>query len=314
MIVIKRLSEIDFADGREVVATIGNFDGLHRGHQAIMKRVTGRARQRDGWAAVISFHPHPLRVIRPQNAPRLMLTSAQKAALLEAMGIDVFVMIPFDASLADMPAEAFIREILVDGVGVREIYVGPDFRFGRGRAGDVALLAKLGEELGFSAEGIAPVMDQGQRISASAIRDLLTAGDADQAARLLGRPFTLVGTIVHGEGRGGSLLVPTANLAPENQFLPARGVYVTRTLWSGKEILGLTNIGIRPTFGYQRIVVETHLMEFRGNLYGERVELQILHRLREERKFSSAAELKEQIERDIEDFSAWRREAPTDDA
>ncbi|MDQ7006777.1 MAG: riboflavin biosynthesis protein RibF [Acidobacteriota bacterium] len=308
MKVIRKLDELHLAARGGIVATIGNFDGLHLGHQAIMARVTSRAADLSLASAVVTFHPHPLRVLRPERAPRLMLTGAQKQALVEQAGIDVLVVLPFHRRLADMPAEAFVEQVLVRGLAIRELYVGPDFRFGRDRAGDVDLLARLGKSHGFLARGVEPVLDEGRRISASGIRRLLADGHVAQAGRLLGRPFTLVGTIVHGEGRGTTLLVPTANLAPENQFLPARGVYITRTRWGGRSRLGVTNVGIRPTFGFRRIVVETFLVDFEGDLYGQRVELELLERLREERKFGSAAELRAQIQRDIEAFKAWREE------
>ncbi len=309
MKVVRRLEELSGTAPGGVVATIGNFDGLHLGHQAIMARVTSRAAELDLASAVITFHPHPLRVLRPERAPRLMLTGAQKQALVGQAGIDAMVVLPFHRRLADMPAEAFVEQVLVRGLGVKELYVGPDFRFGRDRAGDVELLTRLGRSHGFLARGVEPVLHEGRRISASAIRQLLADGHVAEANSLLGRPFTLVGTIVHGEGRGTTLLVPTANLAPENQFLPARGVYITRTRWSERSVLGVTNIGIRPTFGFRRIVVETFLVDFEGDLYGERVELEVLERLREERKFGSAAELRAQIQRDIETFRVWRNEA-----
>ncbi len=308
MIVLKSRSELRELGGRPVVLTIGNFDGVHRGHRTILARVTERARALGAVPAVLSFHPHPLRVLVPERAPRLMQTGEQKRQLFEEHGIEAYIELPFDRALANMPAESFVREILAEGIGVREIYIGPDFRFGRGRAGDVDLLARMGEELGFAAEGIEPVMDGQVRISASHIRELLGRGEVEEAARLLGRPFTLIGTVVHGEGRGSEILVPTANLAPENQFLPARGVYVTRTRRGDDAILGLTNVGIRPTFGYRRIVVETFLLDFEGDLYGERVELELLAHVRDERKFDNPQALMEQIQLDIAFFRQWTAE------
>ena len=306
MIVRERLDELRVGDGRPVVATLGNFDGLHRGHREIMRRITARAGETGGLATVITFHPHPLRVIAPDRAPRLLLTRDQKLALLEEMGIDAVLVIPFDLEFAAMPAEAFAREILVDRVGVAEVHVGADFRFGRNRAGDVELLRRLGREHGFVAESVPPVMDGGERISASRIRRELSLGNVEEARRLLGRPFQLVGTIVHGEGRGRTVLVPTANLSPENEFLPARGVYFTRLRWRGGDVLGLTNLGMRPTFGGRRITVETFLPGFAGDLYGERARLDFLARHREERRFASARELMDQIFRDLDAFERWK--------
>jgi riboflavin kinase/FMN adenylyltransferase len=207
-----------------------------------------------------------------------------------------------------MSAEEFVEEFLVRGVGVSEVYVGPDFRFGKGRSGDVALLERMGEKHGFVAETIGPILAGNERVSASRIRKRLAEGEIHEANALLGRPFTLVGTVVHGEQRGRELLVPTANLAPENQFLPARGVYFTRTTWEFGEALGLTNIGVRPTFGYEQTTIETYLPGFKGDLYGQRIRLELHERHREERKFPDPKALKKQIEADIQSFEAWRRE------
>ncbi|GAB4222452.1 MAG: bifunctional riboflavin kinase/FAD synthetase [Acidobacteriota bacterium] len=308
MIVARRRGPLPGADGRPVIATCGNFDGVHLGHQAIMRRIRERADASGGLATVITFHPHPMRVLAPDRAPRLMLTEEQKLAELERLGVDAVVILPFDREIAAMPAEEFARRVLAEELGVREIHVGPDFRFGRGRVGDVGLLTRLGTELGFEAHAVPPVIDGGERVSASRIRRELAAGRVEEAARLLGRPFTLVGTIVHGEGRGHKQLLPTANLAPENEFVPERGVYVTRTRWNGQQWHGLTNVGIRPTFGGRRVTIETFLSGFAGDLYGRRVELAFLARLRPEHRFDTPQQLMEQIWRDIDAFEAWCRE------
>lgn len=305
MIVVRRRTNIGLPAGRAVIATCGNFDGVHLGHQSIIERVRERASAVGGLAVVVTFHPHPLRVLAPDRAPRLMFTEEQKLAILETLGIDAVVVIPFDKELAAMPPESFARDILGAAIGVREVHIGPDFRFGRGRLGDVALLAKLGAELGFTAHAVEPVQDGDERVSASRIRRVLEQGQVGEAARLLGRPFSLVGTIVHGEGRGRQVLLPTANLAPENEFLPERGVYVTRMTWPGTTLHGLTNVGLRPTFGGGRVTIETFLSGFAGDLYGSRVELAFLERVRAEMKFETPADLMQQIWRDIEVFETW---------
>jgi riboflavin kinase/FMN adenylyltransferase len=307
MIVIRHVEELGFAGERPVVVTLGNFDGLHLGHRAIVERVCERAEALRGLSAAVTFHPHPLRVVAPDRAPELMLTVEQKLELFEEMGVDAAVVLPFDRSMASMPAEEFVERVLVRGLGVREIYVGPDFRFGKGRSGDVALLRRLGERFGFTAETIGPILADDERISASRIRELLSEGKLRRANTLLGRPFTLIGTVVHGEQRGRELLVPTANLAPENQFLPARGVYFSRTRWEFGETFGLTNIGVRPTFGYEQTTIETYLPGFEGDLYGERIRLELHERHRDERKFPDPQALKAQIEQDIAAFRAWLR-------
>lgn len=306
MLVIRTIDELGFAGGRPVFATLGNFDGLHLGHRAIVERVRERADELDGLAAAVTFHPHPLRVVAPERAPELMLTVEQKLGLMEEMGLDAVAILPFDRRMAEMEAEDFVDEILVRRIGVREVYVGPDFRFGKRRAGDVALLKSAGQRHGFTAETIGPILEGGERISASRIRELLREGNVRRAAELLGRPFSLVGTVVHGEQRGRTLLVPTANLAPENQFLPARGVYFTRMRWDSGEVFGLTNIGVRPTFGYAQTTIETFLPGFQGDLYGVRAWLEFHERHRDERKFPDPPALKRQIGEDIREFVSWR--------
>ncbi|UCF66908.1 MAG: bifunctional riboflavin kinase/FAD synthetase [Acidobacteriota bacterium] len=309
MIVVEQLDALAGARHRPSqasIVTIGNFDGLHRGHQAIIERVSQRARASACAAALLTFDPHPLRILAPERAPRLLMTKCQKLVLLELMNLDLVLILPFDRQLAAMPAESFARSVLAEQLRAREILVGPDFRFGRDRAGSVELLARIGEKLGFTASSIAPVMEGDTRISASRIRELLSRGEAALARRLLGRPFTLIGTIVHGEGRGRAQLVPTANLAPENEFLPGRGVYVTRTLHDGRTSTGLTNVGTRPTFGDRRLVVETYLPGFEGTLYGQQVELEFLERLRGEQRFDSPQQLLAQIRADLEQLEAWK--------
>lgn len=292
-------------EGRPVVATIGNFDAVHRGHQAILGTLIARARDIAGLATVITFSPHPQRILFPERAPHLMLTAAQKQQQFEAAGIDVLIVIPFDRQLAALEAEPFARDILATRIGLRELYVGPEFRFGQGRHGDVALLAALGPTLGFTARGVEPVLEAGERISASRIRRELTAGHVETASQLLGRPYSLVGTIVHGEGRGKNMLVPTANLAPENEFLPGHGVYITRFRRGAETIRSITNLGTRPTFGDMRVVVETYLPGFSGDLYGQRVELEFLQWVRAIRRFENPEELLAQIRQDLSAFETY---------
>ncbi len=312
MIVVDRLDQLPLDPRARVVVTIGFFDGIHIGHQAILAEVVARSRARGEPGVVVTFEPHPLRVLAPERAPRLLLTDDQKIALLSAAGLDAVVFLPFDRVMATMPAEVFAHEVIGQKLRASQVLVGQNFRFGRGRAGDVPLLSRLGAEHGFTAEALPAVMDAGQPVSASRIRRELADGDIAEANRLLGRPFALAGTIVHGEGRGGKVVVPTANLAPENEFLPARGVYVTRLSWDLGRQEGLTNVGTRPTFGADRITVETHLPGFEGELYGRRAELEFLLRLRDERMFATPADLVAQIGRDLDAFRAWQAGAVSD--
>jgi len=312
VIVVDRLDQLPLDPRARVVVTIGFFDGIHIGHQAILAEVVARSRARGEPGVVVTFEPHPLRVLAPERAPRLLLTDDQKIALLSAAGLDAVVFLPFDRVMATMPAEVFAHEVIGQKLRASQVLVGQNFRFGRGRAGDVPLLSRLGAEHGFTAEALPAVMDAGQPVSASRIRRELADGDIAEANRLLGRPFALAGTIVHGEGRGGKVVVPTANLAPENEFLPARGVYVTRLSWDLGRQEGLTNVGTRPTFGADRITVETHLPGFEGELYGRRAELEFLLRLRDERMFATPADLVAQIGRDLDAFRAWQAGAVSD--
>lgn len=308
MIVAHRTTGLELPKDKPLVATIGNFDGLHVGHQAIMRTIRGLADECGGLATVLTFHPHPLRVVAPERAPRLLLTGDQKTALLESMGMDAVVVIPFDRTLATMPAEEFARELLGQRIGVSRILIGPDFRFGRGRVGNVELLQQIGAEVGYEAQAVEPVMLGTERVSASRVRRELEQGHVEQATRLLGRPFSLLGTVVHGEGRGRKVLLPTANLAPENEFVPERGVYITRMRFDGAEHYGVTNVGLRPTFGGKRITIETFLSGFAGDAYGRRAELEFHARIRPEIKFDTPQDLMAQIWKDIEVFEAWCKE------
>jgi len=307
VIVIDRSGTLEVSDGRPVVATMGNFDGLHVGHQMIMKEVVSRAREIGGLAAVVTFAPHPIRVMAPERAPKLLLTPTQKIALIERLGLDLTLILPFSKSLAAMPPRRFIEEQVLALLNLVEVYVGPEFRFGRRREGDIEVLSEIGREHGFSAFALTGVEDAGARISASRIRRCLDRGEVSEAARLLGRPYRLTGTIVKGSGRGHRHLVPTANLEAENEFILARGVYITRMIGKDLDRYGVTNIGVRPTFGEDRKVIETHLPGFEGKLYGTHVDLEIIHRLRDEKSFASSEALLEQIRRDLDDFETWMR-------
>lgn len=294
---------------RGAVLTVGNFDGVHVGHRAIMETVTGRAEAVGGEAAVYTFEPHPRKVLQPDRAPRLLTTLDQKLERLEELGVDVVIVEPFDRDFAALPAERFVREILHERIHPVEVYVGYDFRYGRDREGSMRTLTELGPHLGFAVT-IIPEVTVGERdVNSTRIRELLEAGRVEEAGELLARPYCVRGTVVEGERRGRTLGFPTLNLAPENEILPARGVYAGRVrfLDEGGPPLGavhdaVTNVGRRPTFHEREAVVpEAHLLDFDGDLYGRRVEVTFEHHLRAERRFEGVEALRAQIARDADE-------------
>lgn len=300
---------------RRPVLTIGNFDGLHVGHRAIMRTVLARARDLGGEAVVYTFEPHPRKVLRPDRAPQLLTTLDQKIELLSEMGVDVTIFEPFDREFAEIEPETFIREYIHRRIRPMEVYVGYDFRFGRDREGSMRLLTEMGPRLGFSVTIIPEVTIDGRDVNSTRIRELLGQGDVQETKRLLGRPFCTRGIIVEGQRRGRTLGFPTANIAPQNEVLPEAGVYAGWTRFvddgdpkRGAEFPTVTNVGVRPTFEDSvGFVAEAHLIDFEGDLYGRRIDLTFERRLREERKFSGPEALKEQIHKDVAEARRWLR-------
>lgn len=280
---------------------VGNFDGVHRGHQALVAAALDEARARRGTAAVLTFDPHPARVLQPERAPRALMTLDQKAEALAAAGVDHVAVLEFTLGLAARTAAEFAREVLVGSLGAHTIVVGANFRFGRARAGDVAALIALGTELGFSVYVVPPVLHGGRPVSSTRVRDAVEAGEMGEAAALLGRPYQVDGSIVRGDGRGRTLGFPTANMDVLNETLPGRGVYAC---WSSVEgvaerVPAAVNVGLRPTFGGRETTVEAHLLDFSGDLYGRRIRLSFAERLRGEVKFAGPDALRAQIEADV---------------
>jgi riboflavin kinase/FMN adenylyltransferase len=289
-----------FPTGREPnCATIGNFDGVHLGHQAILASAVHAARRRSGPSLLISFDPHPLAVVAPSRGPKLLQTRRQKLETLEATGLDGILLLPFDRALAALTGEEFFGTYLAERIRFASVHVGSNFRFGRARGGDIRVLQTLGAALGFSVVAVPPVLIDGETVSSSAIRAAIEAGDVARARSFLGRPFAVTGEVVHGEGRGRALGFPTANVAIDNETVPRRGVYVTETLAFGSRFPSITNVGIRPTFGGTALSVESHLIDVDEDLYGERVEVRFLARLRDEARFAGPAELADQLARDL---------------
>ena len=285
---------------RPTVLTLGVFDGLHLGHQLIIERVVERARAVKAIPTVITFDPHPRAVVDPESAPPLLQTFDQKIEAFDVLGVEQTIVIRFTREFANVRAEEFLRDVVHERLHAREAYLGRGFAFGRGREGDIELLRRVSRELGFFADEVPEVRLRGQRISSSRIRDLLAEGRVNLARRMLGRPYGVEGRVVRGFERGRTLGFPTANLRPVNRVIPRGGVYVTATLIDGVWRRSVTNVGVRPTFERAgEPSVETFVMDWDGDLYGDVVRVRFLHRLRGEQRFASAEELKRRIDADV---------------
>jgi len=280
--------------------TVGNFDGVHRGHQALVSAAVARAGALRGPAVVLTFDPHPARVLRPAHAPAALTTLAQKEELLAGLGVDRLAVLPFDAELARLSPEEFARAVLRDTLGARDVVVGESFRFGHRREGDARTLVELGAKLGFDVHAIPAVLAGGRPVSSSRARSELAHGHAAAAAALLGRAYFVDAAVVRGVGRGRTIGVPTANLASENEILPAPGVYAGYCRVPGGESWpAVVNRGRRPTFGGGDLFLEAHLLGFDGDLYGAPVRLSFHERLRDEERFPSKEALVARIREDI---------------
>lgn len=294
------------AAGRGCVLTIGNFDGLHRGHQALLRSVVERGRELGARTGVYTFDPHPRRVLDPDRAPPRLMCWEQLELGLQDAGIDFLVREPFTTEFSKQSAEDFLTNVVHDRVGPREIFVGRDFHFGRGASGSGDTLTRIGPTLGIRVTVIPQVSVDDQDVSSSGVRALLAEGDVEAAARCLGRPYSIWGDVVMGDQRGRTLGFPTANLDPLNELIPANGVYATTALVFEGDGPGadahpaVTNVGTRPTFAPGQVLTEAHLLDFEGDLYGQRLELRFYERIRGERRFSGPDELARQIARDAD--------------
>ena len=299
--------------GHSSVLAIGNFDGIHLGHQAILRATVERAHALNAVSTALTFDPSPRKVLRPESAPPRLSTNAQRIDWFNALGLEAAVVLPFTLDLARRTPAEFVEQILIRDLHVKAVLVGENFRFGHKQAGDVKLLSELGANLGFEVVIIPPVVFRGEVVSSTIIRREVAEGDVSHAARLLGRPFALTGEVVNGTGTGRRFTFPTLNLAPEQELLPARGVYITRTCLDGeaRSHRSVTNIGMRPTFNGSSLSVETHLLDTQPATTPKRIEVRFWKRLREEKKFSGPEELRAQIAADIaranQFFSRLRR-------
>ena len=286
---------------RKVCLAIGVFDGVHLGHQQIIRQTLADAHPHDAVALVITFDRHPNAVVAPDRVPPQIFSRSQKLCAIAALGVDALLEIPFDRSFSEKSGEQFIRELARDLGKIHSVCVGADFVFGHRRSGNVALLKTLGAELHFQVHGHAAVALDGQVVSSTRIRESIRAGDLDAASQMLGRPYAIAGRVVAGDRLGQQLGFPTANLDATNLALPPNGVYAAVTQWRGQAYRAALNIGVRPTLAAARpqLRVEAHLLDFSGSLYGEELELELGAKLRDERRFASPAELREQIARDV---------------
>lgn len=302
------LSEIG-PDAAPCALTIGNFDGVHEGHRRILRRVVELSAERQLTPSVLTFDPHPTRVVAPSRAPRLLSTPEQRLGLLQKEGIEQVFVLPFDFPFSQLSALDFVRQVLVEKLHAKAVMVGADFRFGNRASGDTNLLQELGVEYGFTTEIIGGVELRGRMVSSSEVRRLVDDGAVSMACRLLGRPYAVEGDVVHGHGVGSKQTVPTLNLDTKSEILPAVGVYITRTtdLEAARKWPSITNVGYRPTFGGDRLTVETFLLAPLEAATPRRIQVEFLRRVREERKFDSPEALKTQIFKDVDRAKTYFR-------
>ncbi len=289
---------------RGAVVTVGTFDGVHRGHWEVLSEIRRRAEATGRRSVLVTFDPHPLRIVRPEHAPRLLTTPVEKKEILAESGLDWAVFLRFTRELSRYSPERFVEEVLFEGVGAEELVIGYDHGFGRGRSGDVDTLRAVGERLGFAVDVVGPVEADSEPISSTRIRTAVSEGRVDAAARGLGRPYAIRGVVVRGDGRGVALGFPTANLTGfgTDKLVPASGVYAVRAWVRGRGVLpGALHLGPRPTFPGAAPTVEVHLLDVDLDLYGERIRVDFVDRIRGVEAFDSADALVRQMERDIDE-------------
>lgn len=284
---------------KDTILTIGVFDGVHLGHKHLLTKLIERARELNLLSVVVTFDPHPQKLLSPKTELPFLTSLEQRKALLRDAGAEAVIILPFTQELAQLSARGFV-ELLKDYLRLKELVIGPDFTLGRSREGNVSTLRKLGEDMGFTVTVVPPVRINGEMVSSTAIRGALAGGNLERVHSLIGRPFSLHGKVVHGESRGAKLDYPTANLEIEpEQALPAEGVYATWAYIGSRAYESVTNIGRRPTFGGGKSVVEVYILGYWGSLYGEELKIDIMERLRAEKKFNSVEALKRQIAEDV---------------
>lgn len=288
--------------GKETVVTVGTFDGVHRGHWTVLQEIRARAAETDRRSVLVTFDPHPLRIVRPEHAPRLLTTPTEKKEILAESGLDYAVFITFTEGLSRYEPRRFVEEILVGRLGVKELVIGYDHGFGKDRSGDADTLRAIGRELGFDVDVVPPVASTGDAISSTRIRKAVAEGRLEEATACLGRPYSLRGIVARGEGRGRHLGFPTANLtvAQTDKLIPPPGIYAVRGVLRSGTYDGALHLGPRPTFRGSPPTIELHILDFDGDIYGEEVRVDFVERLRDVRPFSTAAALVEQMQEDVE--------------
>ena len=289
-------------DSNGTVVTVGTFDGVHRGHWAVLQEIRLRAKETGRRSVLVTFHPHPLQILRPDEAPPLLTTPAEKKEILAETGLDYAVFLSFTHILAEYSPRRFVQEILLGRLGVQELVIGYDHGFGKGRSGDVLTLKDIGQDLKFTVDVVSPIRAGETPVSSTRIRNALLQGDVEEARAGLGRPYSIRGMVVRGEGRGRSLGFPTANLwVPANgKLIPPPGVYAVRAGLRAGLFGGALHIGPRPTFRGSPPTIELHLMDFDGDLYGEEIRVEFISLLRDVRPFASASALVEQLRADVD--------------
>ena len=296
------ISDIDLLEKplKNPVLTIGNFDGVHKGHLVLFNKVKEKARSIAGQSAVITFDPHPTKIMRTGKTPKLITPTQQKLKLIDNAGINVIFCIPFTRKFAAISARDFVRKILVDKIGIKEIVVGYDYTFGHDREGNIQFLKEMGDQLGFGVTVVEPVFNDNSLVSSTSIRNLVQEGNMSEAKKLLGRDYQICGTVVSGKNRGGRILgFPTANLELIDELTPKVGVYAVRVLIDNQIHNGLTNIGYDPTFGDGPFSVETHILDFSKDLLDKTIRINFIKRLRNEQPFKTVKDLADQIGNDI---------------
>ena len=288
---------------KAAVIAIGNFDGVHIGHQALFHEVIEKADAINGTSIAMTFEPHPIRVLKKNSKPPLITLYEQKTELIERAGIDVLICVPFTLEFASLSAEAFIKDLLVAKIGMRAIIVGEDYTFGKNREGDLQVLESYADQMGYEvivADWIKAAQKFSDRISSTRIRELVMAGEVEPARKMLGRHYQIRGVVVKGRDRGGKLLgIPTANIKLQDELCPKTGIYAVTVEYKNRLYKGVANIGYSPTFDDNEFTVEVHILDFANNIYGEKIRINFIQRIRNEKKFANISELKEQIKQDI---------------
>lgn len=282
------------------VLTIGNFDGVHRGHQSLFQKVREWAVRLNGQSVVMTFQPHPLEVLFPGKGPAFITQHERKLQLIESCGIDCAIIIPFNREFSLISAHSFVKDLLVDKIGIRAIVVGYDYRFGHSREGDIDFLREMGKQHGFEVDTVAGIRIDEKVVSSTAIRKLIHDGDLKEAAKLLGRCYEVTGTVITGRSRGRLLGFPTANVRIPIQATPRTGVYAVETEVDGRCYGGAASLGFNPTFGDGEFSLEVHILGFNEDIYGKQITIRFLDRLRDEKRFSGPEELVAQIKKDVQ--------------